>query len=152
MLHALVLGASALGVEFQTSNEAPIFLLEGAQPASMLEGFAIPMPDMGDLVSMVNKMNQELPHMTPRRPTNPCDEVRRATTPRRPRLRSPRPDASAPSTTSLPTRPRPYPTASLAPHHAAIHPFGGFSASPPPPSTSPLPLPARAGHHGHWLP
>jgi len=74
MLHALVLGASALEVEFQTSGEAPIFLLEGTQPASMLESFGVPMPEMGDLISMVNKMNQMPSQRMPVRPTNPCDE------------------------------------------------------------------------------
>ena len=92
MLHALVLGAAALEVEFQTSGEAPIFLLEGAQPASMLEGFGVPMPEMGDLVSMVNKMNQMPRQPMPRRPTNPCEEVR------------PRRDAPAPSLRRPPPR------------------------------------------------
>ena len=127
MLHALVLGASALEVEFQTSGEAPIFLLEGAQPASMLESFGVPMPDVGDLISMVNKMNQMPSQRMPVRPTNPCDEVRRAAP-----LVVPASDAPL-----APTSPPPLPSP-VCPHE-----------QPPPPLEPGKPRPSTGGLVAH---
>lgn len=134
MLHVLVLGASALEIEFQTSGEAPIFLLEGAQPAPMLEAFGMPMPEIGELVAMVNQMNQQPSQPMPRRPTNPCEQVRRAAMPPVPPPRCPHPGASAASTppSSLGKNARPHPPGA-APQR--VHPSTlPLTSSPLPPA------------------